>query len=330
MEWNRELFPCYSTTYDATMTDGSMAFRISSFRPLVKDFNSTLRDFQDSNSNFRVLKTVLPSSRVPQEPVSPNDNESPRTLFILDSSFNPPSIAHRALAQSALHKSSSDAFSKPHRLLLLFATMNADKAPSAAAFEQRLTLMSVFAGDLLESLKAQPDEFSVVSVDIGVTKVPYYTDKSAAIEKDGLPWYPAKPKHIHLVGFDTLTRFFGAKYYQKFDPPFSALDPYFDNGHQLQVTLRPDDDYGSIEDQKAFVNKLESGEMEKDGAKRSWAKQVELIPPNPKAGVSSTKIRKAAKRQDWDEVSQLCTPSIAEWVKSGKLYEEDDKGAKMA
>ena len=307
-----------------------MASRLTAFRPLVTELGSALKAFQNSGSKFRVLKIVHPSSDVPQEPNTPSQDESPKTLFILDSSFNPPSIAHQSLVQSALQKSSSDQFPKPHRLLLLFATMNADKAPSAASFDQRLTLMSIYATDLVNSLKRQSDNYSVVPVDIGVTTVPYYTDKSAAIETEGSQWYPSKPNHIHLVGFDTITRFFDAKYYQKFDPPFSALNPYFNAGHRLRVTLRPDDEYGTIDEQKAFAKKLEDGEMEQEGGKREWAKQVDLIPPNPKAGVSSTKIRKAAKRQAWDELAHLTTPGVREWVNSERLYEEDDEGAKMA
>ena len=312
------------------ITNDAMTSRLGAFRPLLSELSSALKSFQNSDSNFQILRTVHPRSSTPQEPAIPSKDESPRTLFILDSSFNPPSVAHQTLAQSVLRKSSSDSFLKPHRLLLLFATMNADKAPSAASFDQRLTLMSIFATDLLEDLEAKSDEYSIVPVDIGVTKVPYYTDKSRAIEIEGVQWYPAKPKHIHLVGFDTLTRFFAAKYYQKFDPPFSALNPYFNAGHRLRVTLRPDEEYGSLDDQRAFLKRLEDGEMEKDGGKREWAKQVELVPPNPKARVSSTRIRKASKREDWDELDQLTTPLLAQWVKSEKLYEEDDKGAKMA
>lgn len=308
-----------------------MAFKLSAFRPVVAELGSALKDFQSSNNKFRILKTVYPSSRQPQtQSTSTRDDDSPKTLFILDSSFNPPSIAHQSLLQSAIHKKSSQQFPTPYRILLLFATMNADKAPSAASFDQRLTLMAIFAGDLLESMKSSPDEYPAVPVDIGVTTVPYYTDKSAAIEIEGQQWYPGKPKHIHLVGFDTLTRFFAAKYYKHFDPPFSALNPYFDAGHRLRVTLRPDDEYGNVEEQRAFANMIGNGEMEKDGAKKEWAEQVELAPPNPKSGVSSTKIRKAAKAQDWETLSQLTTPSIMEWVRSEKLYAEDDKGAKMA
>lgn len=308
-----------------------MASRIAATRPLVEEFGAALRSFQESGSKFRILKTVTVDGLTAEDPSAATKDDSPKTLFILDSSFNPPSIAHRTLAMSALHKSNSDKFSRPHRLLLLFATMNADKAPSAASFDQRLTLMSVFASDLIRSLRENSGgDHSVVPVDIGVTTVPYYTDKSAAIEAEGKEWYPDRPKHIHLVGYDTLTRFFAAKYYQKFDPPFSALNPYFDAGHRLRATLRPDEDYGSVDDQRAFVKKLEDGEMEKDGGKREWAKQVDLVPPNPKAGVSSTRIRKAAKSDDWDELKQLCTEGVAEWVRSEGLYADDDRGAKMA
>lgn len=306
-----------------------MASRISTYRSLVPQFSSSLKAFQSSGAKFKVLKTVHPSNLTPQDPSPPSKDESPKTLFILDSSFNPPSIAHQTLVQSALQKTSSSTFPKPHRLLLLFATMNADKAPSAAAFEQRLTIMTIFATDLLQNLKAQqtPD-YSIVPIDIGVTTVPYYTDKSTAIQTSA--WYPDAPTHIHLVGYDTLTRFFAAKYYQDFNPPFSALNPYFDAGHRLRVTLRPDDDYGSEEEQRAFVQRLQDGRMESEGGKREWAKQVELVPPNPKVGVSSTRVRRAAKAGDWEKVGELCTKGVAEYVSSEGLYGEDDRGAKMA
>ncbi|CAK4034797.1 Hypothetical predicted protein [Lecanosticta acicola] len=294
---------------------------LKSLRNLIPEMESALKSFQSSQSQFIVLRTVNPQGDTKYV--------SPKTLFILDSSFNPPSIAHRTLAKSALTRSVLENYESPHRLLLLFAVMNADKAPSPAAFEQRLSMMTVFAHDLLESLSAD-SQTTPVPVDIGVTTAPYYTDKSSAIETEGAEWYPTKPIHVHLVGFDTLTRFFAAKYYQKFNPPFSALNPYFDAGHRLRVTLRPDDDHGSVDEQRSFHKRLEDGEMEKDGAKKEWANQVELVSPNPKAGVSSTKIRRAAKSGDWETVKELCTPSVAEWVQNHRLYEEDATGAKMA
>jgi nicotinamide-nucleotide adenylyltransferase len=320
-------------TSPRTMTDQStMASRLSMYRSLAPQMATALKAFQSSGSKFRILKTIRPSDLVPKDPspAAAVTESSPKTLFILDSSFNPPSIAHQTLTQTALHTSTSSNFSKPHRMLLLFATMNADKAPSAAPFHQRLTLMVILAVDLLEAIREKTGEYSAVPVDIGVTTVPYYTEKTAAIESEGREWYPNQPRHIHLVGYDTLTRFFASKYYKDFDPPFSALNPYFDDGHRLRVTLRPDDAFGTIAEQKAFLKRLENGEMEAEGGKREWAQLVELVDPSPKAGVSSTRIRRAANAGDWDVVGELCTDGVAEYVKAEGLYAEDARGAKMA
>ena len=193
--------------------------------------------------------------------------------------------------------------------------------------------MTIFAVDLLSSLQSRPDSASYLApqIDIGVTTAPYYTDKSAAISDsaEGREWYPSNPRHIHLLGFDTLTRFFAPKYYQSFSPPLSALEPYFAAGHGLRATLRPDDAYGSEEEQRGFVRRLAEGEMEGEGGKREWAEQVELVEATPKAGVSSTVVRRAAKAGEWGTVGELCTEGVAEWVREERLYEKDAEGVKM-
>lgn len=300
-----------------------MTARLSQYKSLVSQFGSALHAFQTSEAKFRILKTVHPSRPTePTDSTPPKPTESPKTLFILDSSFNPPSIAHQTLALSALHKDSTSKHPSPHRLLLLFATMNADKNPSPAAFEQRLTLMALFACDLLQNLhRTRPDD-PIVPIDIGVTKVPYYTDKSLAITADGRREYPDSPRHVHLIGFDTLTRFFNPKYYSSFDPPLSALDPYFAAGHHVRGTLRPDDGFGSVDEQKAFVARLGSGELEREGGKREWAAQVEVVKETDGVGVSSTRIRKAASEGKWDTVGELCTPTVAGWIRREGLYRE--------
>lgn len=315
-----------------------MASTRSLYKHLPTHLSTALKDFQSSNSTF-LLQTIHPETLKPQAATKPSPttsrNDQPQTLLILDSSFNPPSIAHQSLALTALHKASKTITSHPgpHRLLLLFSTLNADKAPSAASFAQRLTLMTIFAVDLLSSIKDRPDSTSYLApqIDIGVTTAPYYTDKSAAITStaEGKEWYPSNPRHIHLLGFDTLTRFFAPKYYQSFSPPLSALEPYFAAKHGLRATLRPDDAYGSEAEQRAFVQRLADGEMEVEGGKREWAGQVELVDATPKAGVSSTVVRKAAKAGEWGTVGDLCTTGVADWVKEEGLYEEDAEGVKM-
>ena len=194
--------------------------------------------------------------------------------------------------------------------------------------------MTIFAEDLLRNLRnanAISNAFTEPAIDIGLTTAPYYTDKSAAIASEGSDVYTEKGlRHVHLLGFDTLTRFFAAKYYPDFDPPFRALDPFFDAGHRLRVTCRPSEEFGSVEEQEGWVKRLAAGELDKEGAKREWSEQIEMVEAANGEGVSSTKVRKAAKAGRWEEVERLCTEGIAAAVKEGGLYEGDDRGAKMA
>lgn len=312
----------------------NMASRIANVKAVLPELQSALQSFTNSASRFRIVHTVEPSST------------PPRTLYILDSSFNPPSVAHFGLAKSAIRRpGATDA--PPYRLLLLFSTHNADKAPSPASFAQRLALMTIFAEDLSQALKseamtdekssgASDDKPAAVSIDIGLTKEPYYTDKSAAIMQSSPPAYPSSPTHVHLTGYDTLIRFCNPKYYTDRDPPLSALSPFFESGHKLRVTQRPFDpndasskEFGTVEEQSSYLQNLREGTLEQEGFKRAWADQVDMVEAADGVGVSSTRVRRAAKEQDWASVGQLCTAGVAEWVKSQHLYAEDDSGKKM-
>jgi len=304
-----------------------MASRIASLRALLPDLESALHSFTGSPAKFRVVRTVNSTTT------------QPKTLYILDSSFNPPSIAHLTLATSAL-KQAVTSEQSPYRLLLLFSTHNADKAPSPASFVQRLALMTMFAEDLSQSLKtADPPlspDVSSISIDIGLTKEPYYSDKSAAIADATPPVYPSKPIHVHLVGYDTLIRFCNPKYYPKHDPPLSALKPFFDASHKLRVTQRPADasdessnDFGTIEEQERYLDDLKLGKQEEAGFAPAWGNNIDMVQAEEGVGVSSTRVRKAAKEGQWDTVDQLCTKGVAAWIKDQALYSEDASGKKM-
>lgn len=139
---------------------------------------------------------------------------------MLDSSFNPPTLAHMQMATSALQDLRTQqgiaaalrggsagqrrGLTDDVRLLLLLAVNNADKAAKPATFEERLLMMGAFAGDIrrewhnLEkqtvgqekathaNTEAQGDE-ATLPVDIGLTTHPYFHDKSAAIAAS--PYY---------------------------------------------------------------------------------------------------------------------------------------------
>ena len=309
-----------------------MASRIAAIRGMLPDLESALHSFTSSPSRFRVVRTINATST------------QPRTVYILDSSFNPPSIAHLTLATSALEQHAPSE-AAPCRLLLLFSTHNADKAPSPASFVQRIALMTAFAEDLLRSLKASvassaqlgdANDASNISIDIGLTKEPYYTDKSIAIANTEPPFYPSKPAHVHLVGYDTLIRFCNPKYYQDYKPPLSALKPFFEAGHKLRVTQRPYDpsdkssaEFGTVEEQQSYLQGLQDGELEEEGLLKAWAQKIDMVKGDEGVGISSTRVRSAAKDGNWDEVSKLCTEEVSAWVKDQALYGEDASGKKM-
>ncbi|KAH6639341.1 hypothetical protein C7974DRAFT_129391 [Boeremia exigua] len=296
----------------------NMASRINNLRSILPDLESALTSFTHSSSRFHIVRTINPT------------NTQPKTLYILDSSFNPPSIAHLSLLQSALQDNGQLEHS-PYRLLLLFSTQNADKAPSPASFVQRIALMTVFAEDFSRTLKnsSAGTDLANISIDIGLTKEPYYSDKSVAIRDTIPPFYSSDPIHVHLTGYDTLIRFCNPKYYPKYDPPLSALGPFFDAGHKLRVTQRPADptdmssnEYGSVEEQQKYVDHLRDGTREKDGFKSDWGHSIDMVKAKDGVGISSTRVRNAARERKWDVVQELCTEGVAAWLKDQSLYLE--------
>lgn len=279
---------------------------MSTVKSLVPNLVTSLKAFQSSSTSFKVISTVPPNH-------TPSDLQ---TLFILDLSFNPPSKAHFHLARCALQKSFQ--YTHPCRLVLLFSTRNADKAPVPASFQTRLALMTLFAQDLFASLQSS-EEHHDVSIDIALTKAPFYTDKSIAIAQSA--HYPSQPRHVHIMGFDTITRFLGTKYYQDHDPPLAAVAPYFDAGHEVRVSIRPSNEFGTVEQQKKWIESIASGEMGQ-GASPEWAKQISVIEPTDEdTGISSTRIRDAASTGQADLVWQLCTPLVARAILHDAIYD---------
>jgi nicotinamide-nucleotide adenylyltransferase len=261
---------------------------------------------------------------VPRDAAPPSAAPT-RTLIILDSSFNPPSLAHLTLATSALRAPEST-YPGSRRLLLLFSVHNADKKAAPAPFEHRLAMMVKFAEDLAERLASSKSSLPVSAIDVGLTKLPYYNDKSAAIEEHRD--YDGDPSHVHLTGFDTYTRIFAAKYYTDHNPPLSALDTFFEK-HRLRVTIRADADdgkaergeWGTANEQRHAIAALSRGELENVGGQRNWAKRIDIDEGERESkGVSSTKVRKAVKEGDWSTLTKLCTHRVAEWVREEGLY----------
>ena len=88
--------------------------------PTLVELKAALDSFAASPATFRVLHTVPSIS-------AGGTRGKPNRLYVLDSSYNPPTRAHLRIAISALTEDDAAAKGGPRSLLLLLATQNADK-----------------------------------------------------------------------------------------------------------------------------------------------------------------------------------------------------------
>ena len=293
---------------------------LKELHPLVPNLRSALYAFTASPSPFRVLTTTS-SSTAFYAPV--------KTLYVLDSSFNPPTLAHLRIAISALLSDKHANSSPTKRLLLLLATQNADKAPKPASFEQRLAMMTIFADELVQRTRSHNEDkgthgADVVVVDVGVTKSPLYLDKAAILDRSGQYGdVDNGPEQVHLTGFDSLIRLLDPKYYPP-DHTLHSLQSLFSK-HRVRVTRRTDDEWGGRKEQDAYVQALAKGEREEEGAKSEWSSRIELVEGRQEGDevVSSTKVRKASKNKDKEALERLVPNGIVEFILEQRLYAED-------
>ena len=240
-------------------------------------------------------------------------------------------------------------YEDPKRILLLFSTHNAEKqSVSPASFDQRLAMMILFAADLAEifsrdrwhkeaSIEQGPTSQAATSpgvfIDIGLTTQPFYADKSAAVDASGAYHgqytasdSPRQAKHVHLAGSDTFVRILDPKYYAGHNPPLSALDQFFNN-HALRVMARGAEERThqdeSDDESSILLQRIQRGELEAVGGRKAWADRIELVQAQDETvGVSSTRIREAVKSNDWNQIGQLCTPRVCQWIKAQSLYQD--------
>src|ERR1700752_1402752 len=91
--------------------------------------------------------------------------KSPVTIAILDSSFNPPTLAHKELLVRTAREYSADAY------LLFFSTKNADKQLSGASVKQRLKMMEMLAKNICQ-------QYAIHNVAVAVTGHARFLEKA--------------------------------------------------------------------------------------------------------------------------------------------------------
>jgi nicotinamide-nucleotide adenylyltransferase len=277
----------------------SSQYDLKTVQSMRKSYKSSLSDFTTSGSAFEILCSVSDHGKM---------KARVKTLYVLDSSFNPPTKAHMHLARSALEGQES----KPLRLLLLLAIKNADKAPKPAQFEDRLVMMTLMAEKL--------QKLQEVVVDVGVTTEPFYYKKAEVVEKSGEYAGLESGEQVHITGFDTVIRIFDQKYYPD---GMGVLQGMFEKG-KLRVHLRDGDE----KEQREYLQKIADGIREGEGIKAEWAKKIEIVDPLEEV-VSSTEARKCVAQRKGAGLESYVCESVKDYILQEHIYDEDlvEKGA---
>lgn len=257
-------------------------------------------------------------------------------LSILDSSFNPPTLAHAALAKlgppnktenpgsMSLPSNSYDAH------LLLLSVTNADKIlkPGDAGLEQRLEMMLLLAKELQSSeVGHSADNVAVAAIDepTFIRKARQLreflhlrignTVKVSTVDRDdGDSTLPVPSLQLYFIlGFDTVVRLFSPRFYASRDDMHSSLQTFFDPmGDNCVVVCakRSLKEGASQEDRDA-----EKRDFEEDIEVRGYieAGRIVLVDmPEDLQAISSTKVRKG----QWD----LVPSSIRDYIEGKMLY----------
>lgn len=226
----------------------------------------------------------------------------PGPHLILDSSFNPPTIAHRALLQAL----TPPGYSK----LLLLSTANADKKPTPAAFPQRTEMMRLLSQSL-QSSPSPPSSSSSFGAAIALIDRATFADKArCAPELKGATW---------IMGWDTLVRFFAPRYYPN-DSMGPVLRTFFLEDQAKVVfaprPTNPTQKNGEQEKEKTALLEFISSFLKEHGIPSSCVKEVAI--DAELAEISSSAVRKA--RKESEEWRRMVTPEIADYIEHEGLY----------
>ncbi len=191
-------------------------------------------------------------------------------LLCLSASFNPVTVAHLALLSAARAVVPAD------EILLLLAIANVDKPVAGLPVPARLALLRAVA-------EPQPD------VSIALVSHGRFLDKARALREH----YPPGTRLTFVVGFDTLTRLFEAKYYED---PAEALGELFAGSAFIAANRAPDPP-------EAVTEFLARPEI------RPYAARIRPVRlPDLLASVSASEVRARIARGE--PVTRLVPPEI--------------------
>ena len=278
------------------------------------DAANALARLQHSPSSVEIVHT--PHPRWPLRRAASAASAAPHhlRLSVLDSSFNPPTLAHLALANSP---PVGDAVEYDAKLLLL-SVRNVDKLqkPTDATLIQRLNMMFLHAQDMDLALADSPSNVAIAVVD-----EPTFVGKSSALlaflhkHLQGLNPPLSNPDvTIHLTflqGFDTLQRLFSTQYYPSETSMLASLRHFFSaEGDNSTVVCAW---RGDGRKERAF----ESLPLSREFVDAGRIVMLEIGERNH--NLSSTKVRDLRRKGD-EEWKRVVSARIASYIELQGLY----------
>jgi len=237
-------------------------------------------------------------------------------ISVLDSSFNPPTLAHRTLFSSPNPFAST--FDYDAKLLLL-SVRNADKLlkPGDATLVQRLEMMIMLAQE------ARHDEALPPNVAVAIIDQPTFVGKSSSLRQflhSHLTGLLSNPDHgidfqlLFLIGFDTLERIVSPRYYLSEEEMHRSLRVFLSeagDNSRLVCARRPGlTPIGSNSERSTF----------KTAEDFSDSQRLALIDiEDTVATVSSTRIRHQIATGDTTWIDAT-TAILAHYIQDHNLY----------
>ncbi|KAG8697613.1 hypothetical protein FRC09_007752 [Ceratobasidium sp. 395] len=174
------------------------------------------------STRFELVYTTHPSW---PQPATSSISTSTK-ISVLDSSFNPPTLAHSALASS----------SSANARLLLLSLSNVDKIPKPgdATPAQRLEMMVTLANELSAG-EAQP------GVAVGALNEPRFVGKSTLLLEQLSQRFTDTPPNIELtfqMGWDTIIRVFAPRYYPSPDVMLASFKHFLESERSTILCAR--------------------------------------------------------------------------------------------
>ncbi|KAJ2493554.1 hypothetical protein IWW37_000420 [Coemansia sp. RSA 2050] len=245
-----------------TLTDDLNMMRCDTpeYIDFVKNFVATHADSPASSQpTVKIARKFCETWPLPKKATTALDTIR---VAAMDSSFNPPHYCHGAFMEclgvmdlrsedkrlaniGAAHSLEIDAY------LLLLASQNADKPLQGASLSQRMRMVDMLATTVavdsssdtwhLWKNRKQFLATNLHNMAIGMVNTPRFVDKLQAVRDVVCQEYgnsEATPKVLcyFAMGWDTITRFFDAKYY---GPEFPAeIDQFFAEGGRIAYARR--------------------------------------------------------------------------------------------